>query len=127
MGYSLGLLSGPHDPSTQRVPVAPLPSPRTPTRRSRRSNFKWVHNLAIDSKGRSIRPRLAMAAECRSSSAKTECAAKAAVTWLLYLNPQCLWGYTGRGKTYVSTGKDDSKSNCRRRGIISPKSDQEPR
>src|SRR5215475_10999177 len=38
MGYSLGLLSGPHDPSTQRVPVAPLPSPRTPTRRSRRSN-----------------------------------------------------------------------------------------
>ena len=90
-------------------------------------NFKWVHNLAIDSKGRSIRPRLAMAAECRSSSAKTECAAKAAVTWLLYLNPQCLWGYTGRGKTYVSTGKDDSKSNCRRRGIISPKSDQEPR
>src|SRR5215831_6261781 len=38
MGYSLGLLSGPHDPSTQRVAVAPLPSPRTPTRRSRRSN-----------------------------------------------------------------------------------------
>src|SRR5215831_158610 len=38
MGYSLGLLSGPHDPNTQRVPVAPLPSPRTPTRRSRRSN-----------------------------------------------------------------------------------------
>src|SRR5215831_4265997 len=40
MGYSLGLLSGPHDPSTQRVPVAPLPSPRTPTRRSRRSNLR---------------------------------------------------------------------------------------
>src|SRR5215831_19396168 len=46
MGYSLGLLSGPHDPSTQRVPVAPLPSPRTPTRRSRRSNNpQWLSQV----------------------------------------------------------------------------------
>src|SRR5262249_12746145 len=45
MGYSLGLLSGPHDPSTQRVPVAPLPSPRTPTRRSRRSNRRKRCNV----------------------------------------------------------------------------------
>src|SRR5215471_16830369 len=54
MGYSLGLLSGPHDPSTQRVPVAPLPSPRTPTRRSRRSNQQDGYALLMKAAAHAI-------------------------------------------------------------------------